>query len=128
MSSVANLNNFNNLLYNTRKRALSDYVEHQVGRVPLDLSFKGYNKTDNVINSYRSQLNGKNGDLKYLPDNENHSRPYLNHDAIYDPTILNSVRKNLVDVSGILIANEKLPKNRGIDRTVRPLKIYGAVL
>ena len=33
MTSIASLNNFNNLLYNTRKIAVGNYLEHKAGRV-----------------------------------------------------------------------------------------------
>ena len=40
MTSIAGLNNFNNLLYNTKKIAIANVLEHRAGRVPLDLSYK----------------------------------------------------------------------------------------
>ena len=36
MASIAGLNNFNNLLYATKKRAFHDALEHRAGRVGLD--------------------------------------------------------------------------------------------
>ena len=39
MTSIAGLNNFNNLLYNTKKIAIANVLEHRAGRVPLDLSY-----------------------------------------------------------------------------------------
>ena len=44
MTSIAGLNNFNNLLYNTRKIAIADVLEHQAGRVGPDLSYKNQQK------------------------------------------------------------------------------------
>ena len=39
MASVENINHFNNLRFNTQKRAIANYLERKAGRVPLDLSF-----------------------------------------------------------------------------------------
>ena len=80
MTSIAGLNNFNNLLYSTRKRAIANDLEHRAGRVPLDLSDKTPAKIDELLNCKRAQINGKNGDLKYKPF-VLHSRPYYGYDA-----------------------------------------------
>jgi hypothetical protein len=46
-----------------------------------------------------------------------------------DPTLLNSIRNKLVDVSGLLIANKNLPKNKDkMNMTFKPLKAYGVIL
>ena len=41
MSSVAGLNNFNNLLQATKRIANSEASERRAGRVGMDLRFKG---------------------------------------------------------------------------------------
>ena len=56
MTSIAGLNNFNNLLYNTRKIAIANNSEHQAGRVPLDLSYKRPAKIDELLNCNTKQL------------------------------------------------------------------------
>ncbi len=56
MTSVANLNHFNNLLYNTHRRAVYDKMEHLAGRVPLDLSPKKPAPITRVINAGAQQL------------------------------------------------------------------------
>ncbi len=102
MSSVAGLNNFNNLLYNTRKRAVADKMEHLAGHIGMDLSYKPPSRIGELLTAKVSQINGKHSDWKYLPKSL-HSRPYGGYDARYDPTLLNSVRNKYVDVSGLLI-------------------------
>lgn len=128
MTTIAGqLNNFNNLLYNTKRRAISNYLEHKAGRVPLDLSYKGEAPINEVLNCNASQINGKYGDLKYKPKILK-SRPYYGYDARFDPTILNSVRNKYTDVSGMLIPPISLPKNKAnMNMTVRPLIPYGIV-
>jgi hypothetical protein len=126
MSSIAGLNNFNNLLFNTRKIAISNELEHRAGRVPLDLSHKRPARTDEVLTSSVSQINGKHGDLKYKPT-VLHSRPYYGFDAKFDPTILNAVRNTFVDVSGLLIAPINLPRKPDMNITTRPLIPYGII-
>ena len=127
MTSVANINNFNNLLYNTKRRAISNYLEHKAGRVPLNLSYKGESPINEVLNCNASQINGKRGDLKYKPK-VLQSRPYYGYDAGYDPTIINAIRNKYVDVSGFLIPNKNLPNNDiTVNATTRPLKPYGIV-
>jgi hypothetical protein len=60
---------------------------------------------------------------------EKHSRPYYGYDARIDPTTLNAVRNKFVDVSGLLIANKNLPKNKDkMNMTFKPLKAYGVIL
>ena len=43
-----------------------------------------------------------------------HSSPNYGFDARMDPTILNAVRNRYVDVSGVLIPAQYLPKNKTI--------------
>ena len=127
MTSVANLNNFNNLLYNTRKIALNNQLEHLAGRVPLDLSYKGEAPITRVINAGAQQLNGKHSDLIYKPYTK-HSSPNYGYDARFDPTILNAVRNKYVDVSGYLIPAKELPQNKNqMNITQRPLIPIGRV-
>ena len=128
MTSIAGLNNFNNLLYNTRKIAIANVLEHQAGRIGPDLSYKRPAKTNETLNCDVAQLNGKYGDLKYRP-RVLHSRPNdTNYDAKFDPTILNAVRYKYTDVSGLLIPPVQLPKNKDdMNRTTRPLIPYGIV-
>jgi RNA:NAD 2'-phosphotransferase (TPT1/KptA family) len=40
---------FNNLLYAIEKRALSEALEHRAGRVGMNLRFKGYSKTNEIL-------------------------------------------------------------------------------
>ena len=126
MTSIAGLNNFNNLLYSTRKIAIANNSEHRAGRVPLDLSYKRPAKIDELLNCKRAQINGKNGDLKYRPF-VTHSRPYYGYDAKMDPTILNAVRYTYTDVSGLLIPPVNLPRKYDINKTTRPYIPYGIV-
>ena len=128
MSITATLNHFNNLLEATKRRAIGESLEHRAGRVGLDLTFKGYETINKVLTTPAAQINGKYGDIKYVPD-VLHSRPYYGYDARMDPTLLNSVRNKFVDVSGLLIANKDLPKNKNnMNMTVRPLKPYGVIV
>jgi hypothetical protein len=46
MSSVEGLNNCNNLLYATDKRAINNILEQRARRVGMDLRYKGYSRTD----------------------------------------------------------------------------------
>ena len=126
MTSIAGLNNFNNLLYSTRKRAIANDLEHIAGRVPLDLSDKTPAKIDELLNCKRAQINGKNGDLKYKPF-VLHSRPYYGYDAKFDPTILNAVRNTYTDVSGLLIAPINLPRKTNMNTSSHPLIPYGII-
>ena len=125
MSSIAGLNNFNNLLYNTRKRAVAKKMEHLAGRVGMDLSPKTPSRIGEILTAKVSQINGKHGDLKYVPYSI-HSRPYYGYDARYDPTLLNSVRNKYVDVSGLLIPNRNLSSKAG-DMTTRPYRAYSII-
>ena len=128
MSITATLNHFNNLLEATKRRAIGESLEHRAGRVGLDLTFKGYETINKVLTTPAAQINGKYGDIKYVPD-VLHSRPYYGYDARMDPTLLNSIRNKFVDVSGLLIANKDLPKNKDkMNMTVRPLKPYGVIV
>jgi hypothetical protein len=126
MPSIASLNNFNNLLYNTRNRAIADELEHRAGRIPLDLSYKPPSNINETLNCRTAQVNGKFGDLKYKPK-VLHSRPYYGYDARFDPTILNTVRNKFVDVSGLLIAPVDLPHKTGLNVTTKPYIPYGIV-
>jgi hypothetical protein len=128
MTSIAGLNNFNNLLYNTRKIAIGDHLEHKAGRVPLDLSYKTPARTNEILNCNAAQINSKSGDLKYKP-RVLHSRPNdTDYNARIDPTILNAVRYKYTDVSGLLIPPINLPKNKyDMNKTTRPLIPYGIV-
>ena len=127
MSSVAGLNNFNNLLQATKRIAISEAMEHKAGRVGLDLRFKGYDKTDEILTTAVAKINGKSRDLKYIPD-VLHSRPDYGYDARMDPTLLNSIRNKYVDVSGLLIPNKNLPKNKDkMNITVKPLRVYDVI-
>ena len=128
MASIAGLNGFNNLLYATNKRAMSEALEHRAGRVGLDLRFKGYETINEVLTTRTAQINGKHGDSKYIPEGI-HSRPYYRYDARMDPTLLNSVRNKYVDVSGLLIPNKNLPKGKDdMNRTFKPLKSYNIIV
>ena len=126
MTSIAGLNNFNNLLYNTRKIAVGNYLEHKAGRVPLDLSYKAPARTNEALNCDVAQINGKYGDLKYKP-RVLHSRPYYGYDAKFDPTILNAVRYKYTDVSGLLIPPVNLPRKYDTNITTKPYIPYGIV-
>ncbi len=126
MTSIAGLNNFNNLLYNTKKIAVANVLEHRAGRVPLDLSYKRPARPDELLTCSISQMNGKYGDLKYKPT-VIHSRPYYGYDAGYDPTILNAVRYKYTDVSGQLIAPVNLRRKDNTNMTVRPLTPFGII-
>ena len=68
MSSISGLNNFNNLLYATHKRAVYNALEHRAGRVGLDLRFKGNENINEVLTTRTAQINGKSGDSQYIPD------------------------------------------------------------
>jgi hypothetical protein len=128
MASIAGLNGFNNLLYATNKRAMSEALEHRAGRIGLDLRFKGYETINEVLTTGAAQINGKHGDSKYIPEGI-HSRPYYGYDARMDPTLLNSVRNKYVDVSGLLIPNKNLPKGKDdMNRTFKPLKSYNIIV
>ena len=130
MASIDNFNrynHFNNLLYNTRRIAKANMMEHLAARIPLDLRPTRPAPIDRVLNAGAQQINGKHGDIKYVPFMQK-SRPDYSYDARIDPTILNATRNNFVDVSGTLIAAKNLPKNKyDMNMTVRPLKPYGIV-
>jgi hypothetical protein len=126
MTSIAGLNNFNNLLYSTRKIAIANELEHKAGRVPLDFSYKRPAKIDELLNCDRAQINGKRGYLKYKPL-VTYSRPYYGYDARIDPTILNAVRNSYVDVSGMLIAAINLPRKANMNVSSHPLIPYGII-
>ena len=130
MSSIAGLNNYNNLLHTTQRRAISEALEHRAGRVGMDLSFKarGFGRVGEVLTTAAAKVNGKHGDNQYIPEGL-HSRPYYGYDARIDPTLLNSVRNKFVDVSGLLIPNKDLPKGKdNMNRTFKPLKSYNIIV
>ena len=126
MANVIGQGGFNNLLYNTRKAIVADRMEHLAGHIGMDLSPKEPARIDELLTAKASQINGKSGDLKYVPT-PLHSRPYYGYDARYDPTLLNSIRNKYVDVSGTLIPNKYLSVKQGLNQTVRPLTAYGRV-
>ena len=116
------------MLYTTKGNAVSNYLEHKAGRVPLDLSYKGESPLYEILNCDTAQVNGKYGDIKYKPKSI-HSRPYYGYDARFDPTILNAVRNTYTDVSGLLIPAASLPQNKNnMNATVRPLIPIGIIL
>lgn len=129
MATIAGrYNHFNNLLYTTERQAQADVLEHLAGHTPPDLRPKKPARPSEVLNAQRAQVNGKFGDLKYKTPFEKHSRPYYGYDAKLDPTILNAVRYKFTDVSGLLIAPAKLPKNKAyMNMTQRPFTPYGQV-
>ena len=116
---------FNNVLYSTQRLAEADRAEHKAGRVPLDLSYKGDAPVYRVLNAGAAQINGKRFDIKNQPKILR-SRPCYGYDARYDPTILNAVRYNYTDVSGLLISPINLPKKK-IKSTYIPFKPIGIV-
>ena len=126
MATIGGLNGFNNLLYATKKRFISEALERNAGHVPLDLSYKEPSRPTEVLNAPRAQINGKYGDLLYMPTIQR-SRIDLNHTAGFDPTILNAVRNKYVDVSGVLIPNKELRKKPDTNTTVHPFVPYGIV-
>ena len=126
MASVANTNGFNNLLFNTKKVAIAEKMEHLAGHIGLDLKPKKPSRIDEILTAKASQINGKQGDLKYKPT-EIRNRPLTGYDARYDPTLLNSVRNKYVDVSGLLIPNRDLPKKTNLNTTTHPLTAYGII-
>lgn len=127
MANVVGANGFNNLLFKTNLIAVSNDLEHLKGHTPLDLRFKGYENINKVINANRSQINGKHGDIIYMPTAK-FNKPDYSHDARIDPTILNSVRDKLVEVSGRLIPNKDLRRKTDTDITQKPLTPVGVVL
>ena len=129
MATIAGqYNHFNNLLYTTQRYAQANNLEHLAGHVGMNLKPKRPAKPDEVLNASRAQINGKSGDLKYKTIFEKHSRPYYGYDAPYDPTISNAVKYKFTDVSGLLIAPIKLPKNKAnMNMTFQPLIPYGQV-
>ena len=128
MTTIAgSYNTFNNLLYQTKRFEISNILEHRAGHTPLDLRYKGESPVNEILLSGASQINGKHGDLKYLPI-EIHSRPYYNtNNARIDPTLLDAVRNKYVDVSGLLIPNRNLPKKYNVNATHQGLKSYGII-
>ncbi len=81
-----------------------------------------------VSTTRTAQTNGESGDSLYIPQDK-HSRPYYGYDARIDPTTLNAVRNKYVDLSGLLIPNKDLPKNKnGMNPTQKPYKAYGVIV
>ena len=117
---------FNNLLFATKKIAIAEQLEHSAGHTPLDLSYKKPARPDELLTATKSQLNGKYGDLKYIPT-VTRSRPDFNYDAGFNPTILNGVRNKFIDVSGVLIPAKELRSKNDINVTQNPLIPYGIV-
>lgn len=118
---------FNSLLDAINRKAKAEYLEHKVGHLSgLDLEFKGYTKTNEILDSKRKQVNGKTGDIIYIP-NIKTSRPYYGYDTPYDPTILNAIRYNIVDVSGLNIPNNNLSTPKNLNTTLKPLKPVGII-
>ena len=126
MTTLRGANGFNNLLFSAKRVSVAETLEHLAGHTPLDLSYKESARPDELLNCSRAQLNGKYGDLKYKQTSIK-SRPYLNYDAGFDPTILNTVRNKYVDVSGLMIPNKELPKNNGANTSLNPLIPYGVI-
>ena len=126
MTSISGNNNFNSLLFSAKRVALAETLEHLAGHTPLDLSYKKPARLDELLNCSRAQVNGKYGDLKYKPTSLK-SRPYLNYDAGFDPTLLDAVRNRYVDVSGLMIPNKELPRNNGANTSIHPLIPYGVI-
>ena len=119
------MNKFNNLLETTKRRADSEKMAMLSGRVGMDLRFKGYANINEVLTSKVSQINGKFGNLKYIPPIAK-SRPYLNYDAGFDPTILNAVRNTYIDVSGLYIPNKNI-KNTNFNTTTKSFIPIGVI-
>jgi len=126
MTSISGNNNFNSLLFSAKRVALAETLEHLAGHTPLDLSYKEPARPDELLNFSRAQLNGKYGDLKYKPTSLK-SRPYLNYDARFDPTILNAVRNKYVDVSGLFIPNKEFRMKPDMNKTVNPFIPFGII-
>ena len=126
MTTLRGANGFNNLLFSTKRKSIANELEHLAGHTPLDLSFKKPARPDELLNCSRAQLNGKYGDLKYKPTSLR-SRPYLNYDAGFDPTILNAVRNKYIDVSGVLIPNKELRKKNDTNTSLNPLIPYDII-
>jgi hypothetical protein len=126
MARIENVNGFNNLLFSVNRKRLAENNARLGARKAMDLEYKGEYPVTKLLFTGASQLNGKPSDLKYEPT-ITHSRPYYGYDAKIDPTILNSVRKKFVDVSGLLIANEDLPYHAPRNFSRHPLKPYGRV-
>jgi D-3-phosphoglycerate dehydrogenase/(S)-sulfolactate dehydrogenase len=55
-------------------------MEHLAGHIGLDLSYKKPSRIDEILTAKASQINGKQGDLKYKPT-EIRSRPLTAHDV-----------------------------------------------
>lgn len=125
---------FNYLLDSIKRRVYAEYHERKVATKPsLDLSFKGYGNINQVLNVKTDQLNGKKGDIVYTP-NIVYSRQYydtqnkrVGFDAPYDPTILNAVRYNYVDVSGLMVPNNQLSRQTDLNRTFIPLNPFAII-
>ena len=117
---------FNNLLFATKKIAMAEQLEHLAGHTSLDLSYKKPARPEELLTAPKSQLNGKYGDLKYMPT-VIRSSPNLNYDAGFNPTILNAVRNKFIDVSGVLIPSKELRSKNDINVTQNPLTPYGIV-
>ena len=127
MTTVANVRNFNNLLYNTERIAEANRAEHRAGRVPLDLSYKGESPVYNIINAGAQQVNGKRFDTIYKPKIITSRPGYGGYDARFDPTILDAVRYKYIDVSGELVLPIDLPKKTVVSSYI-PFQPIGRVI
>jgi hypothetical protein len=116
---------YNNLLEAVKRRDNAEKMERIAGRVGMDLRFKGYENINRVLTTKASQINGKFGNMKYMPIIAK-SRPYLNYDEAFDPTILNAVRNTYVNVSGLNIPIKNL-KNSNFVTTTKPFIPVGVV-
>ena len=116
----------NNLLFATKKIAIAERLEQLAGHTPLDLSYKKPSRPEELLTATKSQLNGKYGDLKYIPTVTS-SRPGFNYDAGFDPTVLNAVRNKFIDVSGVLIPAKELRKKNDTNVSQNPWIPYGIV-
>lgn len=127
MTSIVGKNDFNNLYSALKKAEITQKLERLSGHRPLDLSYKKPINTDEILNCSRNQTNGKQGDFKYVSQISK-SRPYLNYDAGFDPTILNAVRNKYVNVSGTLIPYKELPRKTNLNTTIKPFIPYGIII
>ena len=75
MATITGNNRYTNLFNAINRKTVADREERLVGRVPLDLRYKGEAPITNVLTCKVSQLNGKKGDLQYAKILAK-SRPY----------------------------------------------------
>ena len=127
MAQVCNTKHFNNLLETVSRNRERDALEHQMARVPLDLSYKGQSPVEKLLLRGAEQINGKQFDIKYQPK-VIRSTPNYGYDARIDPTILNAVRNRFVDVAGLLIPARNLTKDVKMNYSRQPLKMRGIIV